>query len=89
MGDREGSAHATRLSREKWGEATLRGRDQTPEKKAPNYEEIHVVKTENTQVSKHPQHRGDALGLGPSLQGLHLDKRRLQLRVTRNERDYK
>ena len=87
MGDREGSAHVTWFSREKWGEVTLRDRDQISEKKAHNYKEINVVKTENTQVSEHPQHQGDALGLGPSLQGLHLDKRHLQLQVPRNERD--
>ena len=46
------------------GEATLRDRDKIPEKKAHNYEEIHVVKTENTHVREHPQHQRDALGPG-------------------------
>ena len=54
----------TWFSREKRGEATLRDRDQIPEKKAHNYEEIQVVKTENTQVREHPQHQRDALGPG-------------------------
>lgn len=60
----EKGQYSTWFSREKRGEATLRDRGQIPEMKAHCYEEIHMVKTDSTQVSEHPQHQREGLGPG-------------------------